>query len=132
MRITETNSPFKSYQANVADALVGKEGYAVEQVNGSDNKIQLYTTGPLLGFLHERLEGDDAWNVRLIGKGGTVRCVAGPGTAIGTPAYVKPANGGKVVLAASTDIACGIKTYPGANSADGDFIEIVDVLVKLP
>ena len=126
---TYTDGPYRTYLAAVAANLIGKEGYAVEQVAGTET-IQLYTTGPLLGFLQERLEGDDAWSVRLAGKGGTVKCVAGG--AINTPGYVKPASGGKVVAAASTNLACGLKTLPTAASVDGDVIEIVDNFITVP
>lgn len=126
---TYTDGPYRAYKAAVPADLAGKENYAVEQIAGTEN-IQLYTNGPLLGFLHQRIEGGDTWNVRLPGKGGTLKCVAGG--AINTPGYVKPANGGKVVAAVSTNLACGIKTSPIAAAADGDVIEIVDNFITVP
>jgi hypothetical protein len=129
MRETYVDGAYRAYEANVAADLEGKEGYVVEQVAGSD-KIQLYTNGIPLGVLQERLEGTDTWNVRLLGKGGTVKVVAGG--AINTPAYVKPANGGKVEAAAQNNLAIGVKTSPAAAAADGDFIEIVDRVHAMP
>ena len=126
---TRTDGPCKAMKAAVAADLDGKEGYVVEQVAGTEN-IQLYTNGIPIGVLQERLEGGDTWNVRLFGKGGTLNCVAGG--AINTPAYVKPANGGKVVAAAQGNLAVGIKTSPAAAAADGDVIEIIDNFVTMP
>lgn len=126
---TKEDSAYRAFKAAVAADLIGKEGYAVEQVAGAET-IQLYTAGPLLGFLDQRLEGGDQWSVRLLGKGGTVKAVAGG--AIATPGYVKPANGGKVVAAAQGNLGCGSKVSPVANSADGDVIEIHDYVVTVP
>lgn len=125
---TYTDSPYRAYRAAVAADLIGKEGYAVEQVAGAET-IQLYTNGICIGFLKERLEGSDHWNVALIGKGGTTKVVAGD--AIASPGYVKVANGGKVVAAAAA-LAVGIKTSPVGNSADGDVIEIISGYVTAP
>lgn len=126
---TYTDGAYRAYKAEVAADLAGKESYVVEQVAGKET-IQLYTNGIPIGVLHQRMEGSDVWNVRLFGKGGTVKCVAGG--AINTPAYVKPANGGKVVAAAQGNLAVGVKTSPVAASADGDVIEVVDNFVTVP
>ncbi|HMP82611.1 MAG TPA: hypothetical protein PKA41_07930 [Verrucomicrobiota bacterium] len=125
---TYTDSPYRAFKAAVAADLIGKEGYAVEQVAGAET-IQLYTSGVCIGFLKERLEGSDHWNVALIGKGGTVKVVAGG--AIASPGFVKPQSGGKVIAAAAA-LACGIKISPVANSADGDVIEIISGYVTAP
>jgi hypothetical protein len=129
MRETYTDGPYRTFKAAVAADLIGKEGYVVEQVAGAET-IQLFTTGKPLGVLHQRLEGSDQWSVRLIGKGGTVRVKAGG--AINTPDYVKPANGGKVTAAVSTNLAIGLKISPVAASVDGDIIEISDAYVTVP
>jgi hypothetical protein len=123
------DSAYRAYKAAVPADLIGKEGYIVEQVAGAET-IQLYTSGIPLGVLHQRLEGGTEWNVRLLGKGGTVKVVAGG--AISTPAYVKPDSGGKVVAASSTNLAIGVKTSPTAAAANGDFIEIVDRVHAMP
>lgn len=129
-RITPNDGPFMSFEANVPADLVGKEGYAVEQV-ANTKKIQLYTgNGLLLGWLVQRLEGDVSWSVRLAGKGGTARCVAGG--VINTPGYVKAQNGGTMIAANSGDKAHGKKIAPNAASAANDFIEIVDGFEVVP
>jgi hypothetical protein len=129
MRETYVDGAYRPYKAAVAADLLGKEGYVVEQVAATET-IQLYTNGIPLGVLHSRLEGQDVWSVRLFGKGGTVKCVAGG--AINSPAYVKPANGGKVVAAAQGNLAVGFKTSPVAAAADGDVIEVVDNFITMP
>ena len=130
MRLTANDSPYQSFNAAVPANLVGKEGYGVEQVSGT-NTIQLYTAGPLIGWLYQRLEGDTAWNVRLAGKGGTVRVVAG-GAIGAAPAMVKMLTGGTMVAAATTEKAHGVKIRDVAASASGDFIEIIDRFEVVP
>jgi len=125
---TYVDSPYKSFPAAVPANLVGLEGYAVEMVPGT-NTIQLYTATagrPLLGFLFERLEGDVNWAVRLIGKGGTLRAVAGDGTIGQAPCWVKAVNGGTLSLATAGQNAVGFKISPVGADAAGDIIEIVD------
>lgn len=131
---TFSDTPYASFLAAVPANLVGLEGYAVEQVPGTQT-IQLYTATagrPLLGFLFERLEGDTAWNVRLAGKGGTVRAVAGDGSIAQAPCYVKAQNGGTMILANSGDLAHGIKISPSVADAQGDIIEINDNFIRVP
>lgn len=131
---TFTDSPYASYAAAVPANLIGMEGYAVELVPGT-NTIQLYTATagrPLLGWLFERLEGDTAWNVRLAGKGGTVRAVAGDGSITQAPCYVKAQNGGTMVLATSGNLAHGIKLNPTVADAQGDIIEVQDAFITVP
>lgn len=126
---TFVDSPYRAYKAAVAAALIGKENYVVEQAAAAET-IQLFTSGIPLGVLRERLEGSDHWNVRLLGKGGTVKVIASG--AINTPAYVKAESGGKVIAASSTNLAIGVKTSPAAAAAAGDVIEIVDRVHAMP
>lgn len=126
---TFTDGPYRTYKAAVAADLIGKENLVVEQVAGAET-IQLFTNGIPLGTLFQRLEGSDQWTVRLLGKGGTLKAIAGG--AINSPAYVKPANGGKVVAAAQADLAIGIKTSPVAAAAANDVIEVVDRVHAMP
>ncbi len=129
MQQSFTDSPYKQYTAAVPADLVGKEGHIVEQVAGAKT-IQLYTNGLAIGVLQQELEsGSGRWTVRLLGKGGTVKVKAGG--VIATPAQVKAANGGKVVDGGGAGRAIGVKTSPETNSADGDVIEIIDVVEKL-
>jgi hypothetical protein len=121
-KITYVNTAYRSFEANVPDDLVGKEGYVVEVVAGS-TKIQIYQAGIPIGVLQERLEGSAAWNVRMFGKGGTLRGVSGG--AINAPAYVKPAAGGTMTAAGSADKCCGVALLPLVAAA-GDVIEVID------
>lgn len=125
---TFVDSPYKSFPAAVHANLVGMEGYAVEMIPGT-NTIQLYTATagrPPLGWLFERLEGDVNWSVRLIGKGGTVRTVAGDATIGQAPAAVSIAAGGAMTACASGGNAQGLKISPPGPDAAGDVLEIVD------
>ena len=133
-RQTYNDSPYQSFPANVAADLLGKDGYAVELVPGSNN-IQLYTATagrPLLGWLFEKLEGDINWNVRLAGKGGTVRCVAGDGSIGQAPCFVKAQAGGTMIAGTSGAVAHGVKISPVVADAANDVIEINDVWVTMP
>jgi len=126
---TYVDSPYKSFPAAVPANLVGLEGYAVEIVPGT-NTIQLYTATanrPLLGWLFERLEGDVTWNVRLAGKGGTVRAIAGDGSIGQAPCWVKAQAGGTMVACGNGGNANGIKHSPAGADAANDVIEIQDV-----
>lgn len=124
----ETHSPFVPLEAVTPADLVGKEGYLVELTNA--RKIQLLTAnGVAIGVLDQKLEGDDTtWNVRLLGKGGTVKVKAGGVIAGG--ARVKGTNGGKVVTNGGYGRCVGTKLTAG-NSADNDVIEIDDVVEPL-
>ena len=126
---TFTDGPRRAFKAEVAADLAGKEGYVVEMVANKET-VQLFNGGIPIGVLEQRMQGSEDWTVRLLGKGGTLKVKAGG--AIATPAYVKPANGGKVVAAAQGNLAIGVKVSPAAAAADGDVIEIVDVFVTMP
>lgn len=129
LKITAENARLTTVTANVPADLAGKEGYIVEQVAGSE-KVQLYTNGIPYAVLYERLQGAGDWSAYLISAGGIVPCIAGG--AINTPAYVKPANGGKVVAAAQGNLTCGVKRYPVAAAADGDVVAVELVQVDMP
>ncbi|HVY69673.1 MAG TPA: hypothetical protein VHH73_07065, partial [Verrucomicrobiae bacterium] len=65
--------------------------------------------------------------IRLLGKGGTVKMVQGGAITVG--ARVKGASGGKVVTEGTgARRALGIKISSTANGADGDVIEVIDVV----
>ena len=120
-RQTYVDGPYREFQENVDQALVGKEGYVVEIIAG--NKIQLYAAGIPIGVIMQRLEGSNAYSVRLFGKGGTLRAIAGG--ALNSPAYVKAANGGKMVAANSGDKCHGVCISPAVAAAN-DVIEVID------
>lgn len=119
---TYVDTAYRSFEADVPANLVGMEGYVVEIVAGKST-IQLYQAGIPIGVLLQRLEGSNAWNVHLFGKGGTCRAVAGG--AINAPAFVKAAAGGKMVAAASADKCQGIAILPLIAAAN-DVIEVID------
>jgi hypothetical protein len=126
---TYIDGPYRAFTADVPANLIGMEGYLVEQT--AIGTIQLYTATPMrppVGTLFERLEGSNAWKVRLIGKGGTVRMVAGG--AITLPAFVKANTGGTVIAASSTNAALGYAIVPDGGvaftAAANDFIEVID------
>jgi hypothetical protein len=127
MKTGYTDRGYYSFTAAVAGALEGKEGYLVELVPGT-RTIQLYTATAgrsALGTLFQHLEGDDnTWNVRLLGKGGTVRMVASGNIQQGLP--VKGANGGTVIQAATGDKAMGVLVGPSAAQVANDIIEVAD------
>lgn len=130
---TYCDGPYRAFLANVPGDLVGKEGYLVEQT--STGKIQLYSSGKVIGTLFERLEGSNgAWKVRLLGKGGTVRMIAGG--AITLPDYVIETSGGKVIAATTTTKALGLALVPDGGAAftaaSGDFIEVQDMRLTVP
>jgi hypothetical protein len=116
-------------EANVPADLAGKEHYIVEQVAGS-KKVQLYTNGIPYAVLYERLQGSGDWSAVLISAGGICPCIAGG--AIDTPAFVKPQNGGKVIAAASGNLACGTKRKPETAAADTHLISVDLGLVTMP
>lgn len=119
---TYVDTAYRSFTAEVPADLVGKEGYVVEVVAGKAT-IQLYQAGIPIGVLQQRLEGSNAWNVHMFGKGGTCRAIAGG--AINAPAYVKAAAGGKMVAAASADKCQGVALSPLVAAAN-DVIELID------
>jgi hypothetical protein len=126
MKISYVDGPYRSFTQNVADALVGKEGLAVELV--SADKVQLLAAALPIGINYGRLEGSQAVSIRLLGKGGTLRGIASAAIAVG--AAVKLGAGGKFVTANSADKAHGIAL--SATAADGDFLEVQDVWFTVP
>jgi len=129
LKVSNENVQIITVTANVAGDLADKEGYVVEQVAASD-KVQLYTNGVPFAVLLERIQGGSDWKAALIGGGGICRAVAGG--AINSPAYVKPQNGGKVIAAASGNLAIGTKRKPSAAAADGDIIGVDLGFVTMP
>ena len=118
---------YASFVADVPANLLGKEGYVVELVPAKKT-IRLYTATagiPPLGILFQRLEGSNAWSVRMIGRAATVRVVAGGN--IAANAQVKASNGGTVIAANQGDAAIGFAVDGIAHVAN-DIFEIADDL----
>jgi hypothetical protein len=119
---TYTDTPYKSFKEATLDALLNKEGYLVELGTASDT-VQLATSGNnAIGVLFHKDQGNPHVNVRMLGKGGTVKVVAGGVIAKG--ANVGWGTGAKVVTLA-TGNTLGRKLTQGS-SADNDVIEILD------
>jgi hypothetical protein len=120
----------RTFVEAVAGALDNKEGYLVEQ-GAADNSVQLLgaTVENAIGVMRQKLQaGEVDVSIRLLGKNGTVKVVAGGVIAQGD--RVIGANGGKVVklpAGAGTYRVIGRKLTYG-NSADNDVIEILDVV----
>lgn len=129
LSIIAVGCQYTTVTAAVAADLAAKEGYIVEQVAAAET-VQLYTNGIPYAVLVERLQGADQWKAALIGGGGICPCIAGG--AINSPAYVKPANGGKVVAAAQGNLAIGTKRAPAAAAADGDVIAVDLAFITMP
>lgn len=108
------------------DTLVDKEGFLVELGTAADS-IQIATSAPTaFGVIFKKEKGNPHVNVRLLGKGGTARVVAGGVIAKG--AMVMWGTGGKVIAVPGTTgtyRAIGRKLTQGS-SADGHVIEILD------
>lgn len=123
---TTVDGPFRTFTEEVAGALTGKEGYLVEL--GSTGGVQLFTTGKAIGVIEGKLQGENAVNIRLLGKGGTVRMVQGEAIALG--ARLIGASGGKVTTL-TTGRSVGIKLSPATSGANGDVIEVLDVIENI-
>lgn len=121
---TYTDGAYRTFTELVADALTGKEGYLVE-LDAATGKVQLLDAGVAIGVMHCKLEGGNDVSIRLLGKGGTVKVVAGGVIAGG--ARVKGASGGKVVTNGGYGRGLGVKLTTG-NSANNDVIEVLDVV----
>ena len=130
---TYNDTAYNTFNEATVGALDNKEGYAVA-LDTAENTVKLATgADDSIGFIKQKLQNgtlsDGAVNVRMLGKGGTVKAVAGG--VIPKGARVKSAAGGKVVAAAGGDRSIGIKLTHGS-SADGDVIEILDVIEFIP
>lgn len=119
---TYTDTAYKPFKEAVLDALLNKEGFYVELGTAPDT-VQLATSANnAFGVVAEKQQGNPHVNIRLLGKGGSVKVVAGGVIAKG--ANVGWGTGGKTVTLA-TGNTFGRKICQGS-SADNDFIEIVD------
>lgn len=125
---TFTDGPYMTFAEETTDALIDKEGYLLA-LGTAEGTVKLATSiDDAIGVLQDKREGDPHVNVRLLGKGGTVKVKAGGVIAKG--ARVKWGTGGKVVTigaVAGTYRTVGVKLSQG-NSADGDVIEILDTI----
>lgn len=131
LKITAVGCREITVTAEVAADLAGKEGYIVEQIAAKET-VQLYTNGIPYAVLGERLQGGAQWKAYLIGGGGMAPCITGAGGIGALPAYVKPANGGKVVAAAQGNLAIGTKRDPAGATADGEVVGVDLAFITMP
>jgi hypothetical protein len=130
MKQSFTDEAYRTFPEEVAGALDGKEGYILEL--GATGGVQLYTNSlKPIGIMHGKIQGGNDINVRLLGKGGTVKVIQGGAIAVNN--RVMPANGGKAVIGAGAAQRCiGLKIQGQAAGADGEFMEIIDALEYVP
>ncbi|WP_193214808.1 DUF2190 family protein [Luteolibacter marinus] len=125
---TFTDSPYHAFAEEATDALLDKEHHLVA-LGAAEGTVKLATSiDDAIGVLFQKQQGNPHVNVRLLGKGGTVKVVAGGVIAKG--ARVTWGAGAKVVTlsaAAGTYRTVGMKLTQG-NSAANDVIELLDVV----
>jgi len=125
---TYQDTAYHPFKEETTDALLNKEGFLVALGTAADTVKLATSIDDAIGVLFEKQEGNPHVNVRLLGKGGTVKVKAGGVIAKG--ARVKWGTGGKVVTVgavAGTYRTVGVKLTQG-NSADNDVIEILDTI----
>lgn len=127
---TYSEGPYRTFAESTTDALTDKEFFLVA-LDTNENTVKLATSvDDAIGVLYEKRPGDPHVNVRLLGKGGTVKVKAGGVIAKG--ARVIWGTGGKVITkptSAGVARTLGVKLSQG-NSADGDIIEIDDIVER--
>jgi hypothetical protein len=129
---TRNDTPFVTFLEETVGALDGKEGYLL-MLGTNENTVKLATSGDVaIGVMAGKLQngsiGDGAVNVRLLGKGGTVKVKAGGIIAKG--ARVIWGTGGVVLtqtLTTGSYRTLGRKLGQGS-SALNDVIEILDLV----
>lgn len=125
MKTTYTNEAYRTFEAVTAADMDGKEDLLVMVT--SVGKVQLASAGNAIGTMFKKLNyGAAAINVRMFGKGGTVRVMQKAAIACGAVVCQDPANPTKVITG-TTGKVLGIKLWPGTTGADGDIIEILDL-----
>ena len=125
---TFTDSPYHTFAEEATDALLDKE-HSLVALGAAEGTVKLATSmDDAIGVLHQKQQGNPHVNVRLLGKGGTVKVIAGGVIAKG--ARVTWGAGAKVVTLAAgagTYRTLGMKLCQG-NSAANDVIELLDVV----
>lgn len=125
---TFTDTPYYTFAEETTDALLDKEFHLVA-LGTAEGTVKLATSiDDAIGVLFQKQKGNPHVNVRLLGKGGTVKVIAGGVIAKG--ARVTWGTGGKVITltaVAGTYRTVGMKLSQGS-SANNDIIEILDVI----
>jgi len=125
---TFSEGAYRSFVEETTDALLNKECYLVA-LGTAENTVKLATSiDDAIGVLYQKREGDPHVNVRLLGKGGTVKVIAGGVIAKG--ARVTWGTGGKVITltaTAGTYRTLGVKLSQGSSAAN-DIVELLDTV----
>ena len=125
---TNQDTPYHPFKEETTDALLDKENFFVA-LGTADGTVKLATSqDDVIGVLKEKQKGNPHVNVRLLGKGGTVKVKAGG--VIAKAARVIWGSGGKAIVqpgSNGTYRTLGVKLTHG-NSADNDVIEILDIV----
>lgn len=125
---TFTETAYHTFAEEALDALLDKEGLLVA-LGTAEGTIKLATSvDDAIGVLFAKQKGNPHVNVRLLGKGGTVKVKAGG--VIAKAARVIWGTGGKVITqptASGTYRTLGVKLSQG-NSINNDVIEILDTI----
>lgn len=129
---TFTEGPYMTFAEETTDALLDKESHFVA-LGTAAGSVKLAGSGDVaIGVLSDKRKGDPHVNVRLLGKGGTVKVKAGG--VIAKDARVVWGTGGKAITmpttSGTTQRTLGRKLTQG-NSADGDIIEILDIIERV-
>ncbi|WP_193214896.1 hypothetical protein [Luteolibacter marinus] len=74
---TFTDSPYHAFAEEATDALLDKEHHLVA-LGAAEGTVKLATSiDDAIGVLFQKQQGNPHVNVRLLGKGGTVKVIAG-------------------------------------------------------
>lgn len=120
MKTLQVDGPVVTFQEVTLDALVGKEGYAVEVT--SAGKIQLHASGEPIGIYEGKLiAGSPNCAVRLLTGGSIVRFIQ---SAAIVPGVRVKSVAGKATTAAINNDAIGIK-IGSTNGAADDMISVL-------
>lgn len=125
---TFTDTAYYTLAEEAVDALLDKEGFLVA-LGAGEGTVKLATSqDDVIGVLFAKQKGNPHVNVRLLGKGGTVKIKGGGVIAKG--ARLIWGAGAKVLtqpVGAGTYRTIGIKLSQG-NSANNDVIEVLDIV----
>lgn len=123
---TYQDTPYHPFKEGTPKALDDKEFLLVELDTAADTVKVATAVDKPIGVLARKQEGNPHVTVRLLGKGGTVKVMAGG--AIPKGSRVIWGTGGKVIVQPSGTgnyLTLGVKLTQGT-SADKDIIEILD------
>lgn len=129
--IIPTNGPVKSFTED-STSLNGKEDLLLAL--NSDGTVKLNAGAVPIGVMESKLQsGQTEVAVRLLGAGGTFRCIQNAAIAVGARVMVDTSAKTKVITAATSGLpiqSLGIKVADSsttAGGAAGDVIEVLDV-----